>query len=131
MNEQTGQAPADMEVLAQRFFDALQAADVGTVQSLYSEGATLWTCITQRDVKAREVATYLPYLAKKMPDRRYEDRRVTQFKGGFMQRHRLCGTRRDGARVAAQCCVMVFVENGKIYRVEEYLDSRQFDAVMG
>lgn len=121
----------ELEKLAARFFDALEQADVETLRALYAEGATLWTCTGQRQVDANQVAGFLPILAKKMPDRRYAARRVIAFDGGFVQRHRLCGTRRDGATVAAECCALVFVENGKIIRVEEYLDSRQLQAMTG
>jgi ketosteroid isomerase-like protein len=116
--------------LARRLFDALEAGDAAAAKALYAPGATLWNNVSQRDARAADVAAFLPVLAKRMPDRRYADRRVIPFEGGFCHRHRLTGTRRDGARVAAECCVLVSVEDGLITRMEEYLDSRQLDAVL-
>jgi len=120
-----------MEAMAARLFDAIEAADVETLGALYAPGAELWTNVTQRSATAAEVAAFLPAMARKMPDRRYVNRRITPFDGGFVQRHRLTGTRRDGARVAAECCALVFVEDGAVTRIEEYLDSRQLEALLG
>ena len=121
----------DMDRLAKRFFDALEATDIDALKALYAKDAVLWTNVAQREVAAHDVIPFLPIMARKMPDRRYADRSVTAFPGGFVHRHRLTGTRRDGARVSARCCAIVFVNEGQVVRVEEYVDSRQLDAVMG
>lgn len=115
--------------IAKRLFDALESGDMSELKALYAKDATLWTNTAQRDLAAREVAAFVPLFIKKMPDRRYINRRVTPFEGGFIHRHRLTGTRKDGARVAAECCAVVSVADGKVTRVEEYLDSRQQDAL--
>ncbi|MGV3478414.1 MAG: nuclear transport factor 2 family protein [Sphingobium sp.] len=121
----------DLTTLAARLFDALETGDTATHKSLYAPDATLWSNTTQRSIDAREVAAFLPLFVKRMPDRTYADRRITLFDGGFIHRHRLTGTRRDGARVAVECCAMVFVTDGAVTRIEEYLDARQLEAVMG
>lgn len=120
----------EMEQLARALFDALESGDAKAARALYAPGAKLWTNIGQRDMAAGDVAAILPGLVKRMPDRRYADRRIICFPGGFVHRHRLTGTRGDGARVAAECCVLVFVEDGLVTRMEDYGDSRQLDAVM-
>lgn len=120
----------DMRSLALKLFDALEAGDAAGAKALYAPGAVLWNNLTLRDAQAADVAAFLPVLARRMPDRRYANRRVTPFAGGFVHRHRLTGTRGDGAQVAAECCAVVFVEHGLVTRIEEYLDSRQLDAVM-
>lgn len=122
--------PDEMRDLARRLFDALETGDVAAAKALYAPGAALWTNVTQRDANAADVAAFLPVFVKRMPDRRYADRRVIPFEGGFVHRHRLTGTRADGARVAAECCVLVTVVEGQVTRMEELLDSRQLDAVM-
>lgn len=121
----------DLAEIARQLFDALESADVATLKQLYAPDAVLWTNTAQRELAAREVAAFLPAMARKMPHRRYVDRRITPFAGGFVHRHRLTGIRKDGAQVAAACCAIVFVENGKVTRIEEYLDSRQQEALAG
>lgn len=115
--------------IAKRLFDALETGDVPALKELYAKDAVLWTNTAQRELKAREIASFVPLMIKKMPDRRYTNRRVTPFEGGFVHRHRLTGTNRDGARVAAECCAIVTIEDGKVTRVEEFLDSRQQEAL--
>lgn len=124
-------ADSEMGQLARKLFDALETADVETLKSLYAPGATLWTNVSQRRLPAEAVASFLPRIAKKMPDRTYADRRVSLFPGGFVHRHRLTGTRADGARVAAECCAIVLVEGGRVASIEEYVDSRQLEALSG
>ena len=123
-------SPEETLDLARRLFDALEQGDIAAATSLYAPGAAIWTNVLQRDSRAADVAAFLPVFVKRMPDRRYANRRVTPFDGGFVHRHRLTGTRADGARVAAECCVIVLVEDGLVTRIEEYVDSRQLDAVM-
>lgn len=121
----------DLAEIARQLFDALESADVAALKELYAPDAVLWTNTAQRELDAREIAAFLPAMARKMPDRRYVDRCITPFAGGFVHRHRLTGTRKDGARVAAACCAIVSVEDGKVTRIEEYLDGRQQEALAG
>lgn len=119
----------DLTAIATRLFDALESGDVAALKELYAKDAVLWTNTTQRELPAREVAAFVPLFVRRMPDRKYANRRVIPFAGGFIHRHRLTGANRDGARVAAECCAIVTVVDGKVTRVEEYLDSRQQEAL--
>jgi ketosteroid isomerase-like protein len=121
--------PGSADELARRFFDAVEAADVDALLGLYANGAEMWTNVTGRVTDARALARFLPAMKRRMPDRRYVDRRVIATATGFVHTHRITGTRADGARVALLACAIVTVEGGKIARVEEYLDSRQLAAV--
>jgi len=81
--------------------------------------------MTQREISLHELASYLPAMLRRMTGRTYTNRRVIPFEGSFVHRHRLTGTRRDGARVAAECCAIVSVADGTVKRIDEYLDARQ------
>lgn len=121
--------PQSIEAIAKALFDALECGDTAVLNDLYADDAVLWTNTAQRTLKARDVAGFVRGMVKRMPDRRYVDRRVTPFEGGFVHRHRLTGTRKDGGLVAAECCAIVSIADGKVTRVDEYLDSRQQDAL--
>lgn len=116
--------------LAERLFAALERNDVDALRGIYAPDAVLWSNATARSTAAADLLAALPALARRVPDRRYADRRVLPFAGGFVQRHRMTGTRRDGARVAVECCVVAFVAQGRVTRLEEYLDARQLEAFM-
>lgn len=117
--------------IAQKLFDALETGDVATLKSLYAPQAVIWVNTAQREIAARDVAAFMPLMVRKMPDRCYSNRRITAFEGGFIHRHRLTGTRKDGARVAAECCAIVHIADGKVTRIDEYVDGRQLDALNG
>ncbi|MGA9795142.1 MAG: nuclear transport factor 2 family protein [Rhizomicrobium sp.] len=118
-----------MEMLAANFFDALERADVAKAQSCYAPAATIWNNITGRTMDAAQVAAFLPAMAKRMPDRRYDQRQFAELPNGFVHRHRIMGTNRHAGRVAMHACVVVSVENGQITHIAEYSDAQQLAAV--
>jgi len=61
--------------------------------------------------------------AAKVPDRRYEDIKITPFDGGYIQQHRLVGQSVDGAPFSLPACAIMHVRDGKIVRIDEYFDS--------
>ena len=119
-----------MRQLAKQLFDALQDADSETLLEIYAPSASLWTHGRQRPVDAALLARFLPKMKDTLPERKYEARRMTVLPNGFVHQHRLVGRRKDGAETAVECCAIVTVENKTITRIEEYVDSRQLDAVM-
>lgn len=119
------------EDLAKRFIDAIEAADIPALKDLYAKDAVLWSSATGMTTRASDIVAFLPAMAKRVPDRRYENRRVRAFEGGFVHQHRLTGTARDGGRAALEACAVVHVTDGKVTRVEEYCDGRQLAALFG
>lgn len=122
---------AAMLALAERLCTAIETADVDTLKKLYAPNAEIWMNTTNRAMPARDVTAFLPHLAKKVANRRYVDRQVRAFDDGFVQRHRLIGTRNDGATVSVLACIVCTVENGLVTRVEEYCDSAQLKSFLG
>lgn len=117
--------------LAQRFIDAIEAADVATLQTLYAADATLWSSPTGMTTRAADLLAVLPALARRVPDRRYEKRRVRAFDGGFVHQHVVTGASRAGGRAALDACLIVHLADGQVIRVEEYCDGRQLAALFG
>ncbi len=109
--------------LARRFFDALAAGDMDAVRSCYAPEAIVWRN-TDRSVRAAEAhVRELGAFAERVTDRRYDDRRVRVFDGGFVHQHVLRCTRADGVAVKVPGCVVCDVVDGRITRLDEYLDS--------
>lgn len=111
--------------LCARFFDAVEAGDIDTVLDCYAADAVIWHNTDQLEIGPQENGQVLKGFVSRIADRVYEDRRVVLFPGGFMQQHVLRGTRRDGVRVTLPACVICQVEDGKIVRLDEYMDSAQ------
>lgn len=119
---------AEIEALAGRFFDAIEAGDVEAVGACYAEDAVIWhNTDGLSNTKAENVATLTNFI-RYIPGRRYADRRVNLFPGGFVQQHRLIGTRRDGVEVTLTACIVCAAADGRITRLDEYFDQAQVDA---
>lgn len=118
----------DIETLARRFFDAIEAGDVGAVGACYADDAVIWhNTDGLANTKAENVATLTNFI-RYIPERRYQDRRLTVFPGGFVQQHRLVGKRRDGVEVELTACIVCAVADRVITRLDEYFDAAQVAA---
>jgi ketosteroid isomerase-like protein len=114
--------------LAARFFDAIEAGDLAAVGACYADDAVIWhNTDGLENSKAENVATLTGFI-RHIPERRYTDRRLSTFPGGFVQQHRLVGRRRDGAHVELTACIVCAVADGAITRLDEYFDSAQVAA---
>lgn len=112
-----------IRALAVSFFDAIERGDIEKVQSIYAPDAVVWH---NTDGLAQPVADNLATLTnfiKFVPQRRYTDRRLDVFDGGFVEQHLLKGKLRDGKELALSACIVCSVKDGRITRLDEYFDS--------
>jgi ketosteroid isomerase-like protein len=118
----------EIKALATRFFDAIEAGDAATVADCYADDVAIWhNTDRQIETKADNVKTLSGFI-RHIPTRRYEDRRLTVYPGGFVQQHLLAGVRPDGKRVELPACLVCAVADGRITRLDEYFDSEQVAA---
>jgi ketosteroid isomerase-like protein len=61
-------------------------------------------------------------MKRKTTLRKYEVERLEEIAGGYLQQHVLRMVSRKGKELAMPACLVVRVEDGKITRLEEYLD---------
>jgi ketosteroid isomerase-like protein len=109
--------------LAKRFFDAIEAGDVETVGAIYAPDAVIWHNTDGAEQGREENLKTLAGVVRFLGERRYGERRVGAFPGGFVQQHVLTGRRPDGAAVSLAACVICQVQDGQITRLDEYFDS--------
>jgi len=112
-----------IRALATRFFDAIETGDIETVQTIYASDAIVWH---NTDGVAQPVAENLKTLTnfiKFVPVRRYTDRRLDVFDGGFIEQHLLKGKLQNGKEVSLSACIVCRVQDGRITRLDEYFDS--------
>jgi ketosteroid isomerase-like protein len=113
-----------MRALARRFFDAIEAGDVDGLRACYAPHAEIWHNTDGR-VSTREenVRTLRDFIAR-VPQRRYEKRRVHVFEGGFVQQHDLhCILSDHHHEIVLPACLVCRVEQDVIVRLDEYFDS--------
>ena len=114
---------------ANRFFDGLLAGDVEALQG--SVRARL-DPVDQPDRRERPLEASLPGFASlrsKVPDLHMEAVRRRGVAGGFVEQHVLAGTMPSGDPLRVVGCFLGTVEDGRITRLEEYVDGVQAGAL--
>ena len=111
--------------LARQFFDAVERGDIAAVRAAYSDDARIWHNFSGVEQTPDENAETLRGFVSRIADRQYRNRRIQIVDGGFVQQHELHGTRGDGAQLVMPACMVCAVRDGKITRIDEYLDSAQ------
>lgn len=110
------------ESLASAFFAAIERGDLDAVRELYAPDVEVWHNVTGRTQTREENLGLLRYFTGRVSERRYEVLARDLFPGGFVQRHVLHGKLASGEVIAAPVCLVVYVSDGRIERLFEYLD---------
>ncbi len=112
-----------IRAIAERFFAAVEAGDVGTVRDSYTPNAVIWHGHTrQNQDRDTNVATLERFISLSR-ERRYADRKLRLFPGGFVQQHILIAVSNGGAVLELPAALVCEVEDGRISRLEEYFDN--------
>ncbi len=109
--------------LAERFFKAVEEGDAATVEDCYHPDVVIWHGHTrQAQDRATNVATLTGFIAHSR-ERRYTDRKLILYPGGFVQQHLLVAIAKGGARLELPAALICEVADGRITRLEEYFDN--------
>ena len=114
---------------AERFVSAIQTGDVDAVRACYAPDAKLWHNTDDIEQTVDQNMAVLDWFIKTLPDRYYRVLYRAALKDGFVQQHILEATLPDGTKWKMFACVIVRIENGRIVRLDEYLDSAQGKAL--
>ena len=114
---------------ANRFFDSLVAGDLAALQAACAPGAVLWINLTEQERALEDSLPGFAGLRLKVPDLRMDDVRRRGVPGGFVEQHVLTGTMPDGAPLRVVGCFIGTVDDGRITRLEEYVDGKQAAAL--
>ena len=119
-----------VDALAERFFAAIEAGDAETLREMYDPDVEI-RHNTDGAVQGRDdnLAT-LAWMGRNLPDLRYTEIRRSATAGGFVQQHVLVATNRAGRRVEVPACIVTTVRDGRITRLDEYLDSAAVAALL-
>ena len=115
--------------VADRLFAAIPKGDLETVRDLYAPDARIWhnhDGIVQDPAANLQV---LGWVVRNIRDLRYEEVRRQATPSGFVQQHVLRGTAPNGVALELPACIVCTVVDGRITRLDEYLDSAQLGAL--
>lgn len=105
-------------------FSSIEKQDIAALAAIYADDAVIWKNYNQIAVPAQDSLAFLKGVAGYLQDIRYKDVRRSVFAGGFVQQHYFTGTVREtGEQLSIPVCVVAQVADGKIKRIDEYLDS--------
>lgn len=111
--------------VAEKLFAAIQRRDIEGVRGIYASDAEIWH---NNDGVTQDVAAnlrVLTWVVQNVRELRYEDVKRQATPTGFVQQHVLRGIAPNGKSLALPACIVCTVWNGRITRLDEYLDSAQ------
>ena len=117
--------------IADQFFSAIENGDLNTVEALYADDVVIWHSNRAIDERATgqsksENLQLLRYVCDLIEGLNYEilDRQLTET--GFVQQHIFRGRSKAGHEVALPVAIIIAVKDGKIVRIDEYMDPAKF-----
>lgn len=114
----------DALAVADRFFRAIEAGDVDAIRAIYAPNAVIWHNNDLKEQTVDENLVVLSWVIKHLPKRRYVVKRRVAIPGGFLQQHVMEAETANGP-FSMPACIVVEVKDGRIARLDEYLDSAQ------
>ena len=114
--------------VAERFFRAIEAGDVERIKAIYAPDAIIWHNDDQKEQTVEENLRVLTWVTRNLTNRHYRVKRRVAIPGGFLQQHVLEAQTANGP-FSMPACIVVEVKDGRIARLDEYLDSGQTAAL--
>ena len=112
----------ESDAIASQLFAAIERGDLDAVRELYAPDVAIWHNVTNDAQTRDENLKLLRSFTKRFSERRYEVLARDFFPGGFVQRHVLHGRLANGDLLAVPVCIVIYVADGKIARLYEYVD---------
>lgn len=111
---------------AARLFAAIESKNVAAVADIYADDIEVWHNFSNRcQDKATNLQT-LSGLCASVERIDYEVKERLELQDGrVLQRHILHAVPADGEAVSIPACILIRAENGRIRRIDEYLDTGQ------
>jgi ketosteroid isomerase-like protein len=119
---------AELRDLCHRYFDAIERRDVQTVAELYAPEFRFWINLTGAETSREENLKALAEGYALHRRRTYDDRTIHTFETGFVVRYSVNVVEHSGRRTSLSACVVAGCRDGRITRIDEYLDSIHFRA---
>lgn len=114
----------ETNMLADRFMRAIETGDLEAIRGCYAPDARVWHNFDGLAQTVDENLKTLRWMDKRLGNRRYEIKSRHVFDGGYVQQHVLHGTLvGKGEAFSMPACLVVRVEEGRIARLDEYLDT--------
>jgi uncharacterized protein len=133
MTQTAGHIPSttDHLALAERLFSAVERGDLDALRQLYAPTAEIWHNTDQQVQTLEQNLSTIAWIAANVKDFRYEDIQRQATETGFIEQHMTRGTGPSGKEFAIPACIVCTVVDGRITRLDEYLDSAHVAPLVG
>ncbi len=129
MTDPTEAARQEMDALANRFFDAIERADIDAVEQAYAPDVEYWMNVTGESQGLDAVLQLVSLFSRKVKNLHYEVESRDFFPSGFVQRCTITGEVASGEALAVPLCLVIYVEDGRIARLYEYINATSMMSV--
>lgn len=116
--------------LPERFVAAIEAGDQRALELLMHEDCMVHANFLPVPNNRTTTLAILRWLHENVRDLRYDDVRIQLTDSGYVQQHVLRGIAPGGSELRAPACLIVTVHDGRITRIDEYLDSAHVRALL-
>jgi ketosteroid isomerase-like protein len=124
--------PAISLALADKLFTAIAGNDTDALRAeVYAPDVVVWHNNDDHEQRIDENLKVLRWLHRNVAAKRYEEVRRQATPTGFVEQHVLRGTAPNGTELNIFACLVVTVANGRIVRIDEYLDGNAVAALAG
>jgi ketosteroid isomerase-like protein len=118
------------EALADLLVGSIVAGDIDTLRErVYQPDVVIWHNFDQVEQRLEDNMKVMAWMGKRLQSMSYDEIRRQVTPNGFVQQHVLRGTTADGTTIEVPACLVVTVTDGKISRLDEYLDTAQVAAL--
>jgi ketosteroid isomerase-like protein len=111
--------------VAARLFDCIERKRVADVAALYADDIAVWHNFSNAEQRRTENLKVLEGLTSAVESLEYEVVERILLGERVLQRHNLRCRTRSGAEIVIPACIFVTVHDGRITRIDEYLDTAQ------
>ena len=113
---------SEVTAVADQMFAAIERGEVSALAAMWPDDVIVWRLGGGRERDKPRALGVIDWFVANTTSRRYEvlDRQV--FDGGFVQQHVLHAATPNGTPVSFRACLIVRVADGRVTRIDEYLD---------
>jgi ketosteroid isomerase-like protein len=112
--------PAATRALAAEFMAAVCAGDGDRLRAVYHPDVLIWHTFDRAEQHREANIRTLRWMFRHVSGLRYDEVRVAVTEDGFVQQHVM---RAERPRFEAPCMLRAWCSDGRITRLEEYVDS--------
>jgi ketosteroid isomerase-like protein len=110
------------------FFDAYQDGRTDVLREIMSDDCIVWHNVFGKETTRDDNLAAYPTSYNGQRRRLYNDRQINAFEDGFVIQYSLNGVMHNGHKGSMPICIVGRVRDGKITRIDEYMDTSKFPA---